>query len=153
LPICFFSYINITLCVQYTQEIYPTLSFTLILPNRRIQKITTQILCYVITHSILYTTKENTVERERRQPNQTAPGISIPIPPRQKQILSRILAPKVRQDLTGMLSKKSAATSIFFFIIEVYGKVTPDIRNVMLPVHQKIGISVLYRQHNNETMT
>ena len=28
--ICFFSYINIILCVQYTQEIYPNLSFPLI---------------------------------------------------------------------------------------------------------------------------
>jgi len=119
------------------------------------QKITTHILFffYVIANSILYTTKGNTVERERRQPNQTAPGISIPIPPRQKQIPSRILAPKVRQDLTGMLSKNSAATSISFFIIEVYGKVRPDIRNVMLSGHQKMGISVLYRQHNNQTLT
>lgn len=66
-------------------------------------------------------------ERERRKPNQTAPGISIPIPPRQKQIPSRLLAPKVVQDFTGMLGKDNAGTSTSFFIFEVYTSVNPDI--------------------------
>jgi len=107
-------------------------------------------LLYYYTLNIIYNKREHCRERKRT----TKPNCSRhfnPPPSKAKQIPSRILAPKVGQGLTGMLSKNSAATSISFFITEVYGKARPDIRNVMLSVHQKIGISVLYRQRDNET--
>lgn len=107
-------------------------------------------MLYYYTLNIIFNKREHCRERKRT----TKPNCSRhfnPHPSKAKQIPSRILAPKVGQGLTSMPSKNSVATGISFFITEVYGKVRPDIRNVMLSVHQKMGISVLYSQYDNQT--